>query len=69
MITLLLTQEEGLKVQRDGLQAWKARLNSECFTALEAFVKFKNAELVPSDDGYRVCRGDDLSEFVHNWKP
>lgn len=65
------TYEDGLSIQAMDLAKWKKKLSAECYCDLEFRCKKANEYLTPSEkvDGLKVFRGQDLTEFVLNWKP
>ena len=64
------TYQDGLNVQDSDLAVWKKKLSAECYCALKARCDAENANMMPTEkvDGFRVFRGQDLTEFVLNWK-
>ena len=63
------TLEEGLLVQQTQLSQWKRKLNSSCFKALQNECATHNLFLDDKSQGNNVFRGNDLLNFIQNWKP
>ena len=63
------TVEAGKYYQAENLAEWKTKLKEECYKDLVEFVEYQNSLLTEGCIGYAVCRGNDLSSFVANWKP
>jgi len=70
--------ESALLIQREQLDEWRTKLNSDCYLALEMEAQRRNALLPsetldgkwpPSDHGQYVWRGTDMDEFIGNWRP
>ena len=60
------TRADGLKVQASQLKEWKSVLKPTVYKALEAAVMAANTKLT-GDNGYDVCRGTDLNNWVGNY--
>lgn len=61
-----LTVRQGIVLQETHLALWRARLNAECYLALEAHAKTSHAD---AHCGHQISRGDTLTEFVLNYTP
>jgi hypothetical protein len=57
--------EDGIKIQRTQLNHWRSVLKEHVYNELERFAT-KNNHMVKT--GYEICRGNDLSVFVQNYK-
>ena len=64
-----LNLEAGLLIQREQLDDWRTKLNSECYLALETRAQAHNAKLGADTSGFDVWRGTDIDQFIGNWKP
>jgi hypothetical protein len=63
----VLTIPEALEMQIRHLLEWKPRLSTECLRDLGVWLIEQNAR--PMLTGHEVARGDDITEFVCNWRP
>lgn len=57
------TIQHGIDVQNDHLEEYKTILNDETYNALVAFAIKDNDK---AKDGYDICRGYQLSNFINN---
>jgi hypothetical protein len=57
------TVELGIGVQNDQLEEYKTILNNETYEALVAFAIKDNDK---ARDGFDICRGHDLTNFINN---
>lgn len=60
-----LSIEEGIQVQVEQLKEWETKLIPEVYEALKDFSISKNNEAKTGND---ICRGNDLTIFVLNYK-
>jgi hypothetical protein len=60
-----LTVGEGIRIQQAQLSEWKTILYPETYTALEEYATRNNAT---AKNGYDICRGETLRDFVYNYK-
>jgi hypothetical protein len=65
----MLTYHEAVQIQRAQLQQWLPRLSAQCWLDLKLECMRRNGMIVNEDDGAKVFRGSDITEFVANWKP
>lgn len=68
-MTVKLSLERGLEIQKQHLIEWSTKLNNKCFADLIEWVDIKNNELKDGDSGLDVMRGTSLDIFVANWRP
>lgn len=62
----IFTQTEGLAIQAADLAGWRKVLVPTVYAKLEARAKRVNAALKPTQNGYAVWRGDELTQFVRD---
>ena len=62
------TFDHAFKIQKDQLQDWANKLNSETYMALAEYVEKCNKK-GDYKDPYSVIRGHSLDNFVANYKP
>lgn len=60
------TIEEGIKMQDEHLAEWKLKLKEEVYNFLFLRAKRDNGN---AKDGYDIFRGQDILNFVINYKP
>lgn len=65
----LFTVAKAIEMQREHLAQWKPRLSADCYNALFFEAQMHNATLPADATGYDVFRGQQITEFVANWKP
>jgi hypothetical protein len=61
------TFDHAFKIQKEQLQDWANKLNSETYMALAEYVEKCNEEYYI--DPYYVIRGTELSNFIANYQP
>lgn len=59
---------EALGIQNKNLCEWRKKLKPEVFKRLLLAVWKDNGELTEKDDGYSVCRGQDIDTILKNLK-
>jgi len=60
-----LTVGEGIRIQQTQLSEWKKILYPETYAALEEYATRNNTTV---KNGYDICRGEALREFVYGYK-
>jgi hypothetical protein len=63
---MVLSVEEGIKIQTRQLEDWRTKLNHETYFALFVYATSKNNQ---AKDGFDICRGNSLDVFIKNFKP
>jgi hypothetical protein len=61
-----LTIKEAIEIQTQHLNDWETKLKPEVFEALREFAIKDNDK---KTNGYDICRGTDLDNFIANYKP
>lgn len=62
------TLEDGIRIQKQGLESWRMILKTDCFKQLLDECNADNKALrdIDNNSGYSVLRGQRLYEFVVN---
>ena len=61
-----LSIEEGIKIQTEQLERWGLVLHEQVHKDLVQWATSRNNDVT---DGFGICRGDDLTIFIKNYKP
>lgn len=58
------TVEDGITIQTEQLERWKAVLLPEVYTALEEYTTRDNNK---AKSGYDICRGTDITTYISSY--
>ena len=63
-----ITMADILAIQAEQLADWKLKLNDKTYNLLLAFAMTNNAQMITEQitDPYKVCRGNDLDNYIAN---